>query len=40
MMKVALLMAWLAVAAIALPPQNPIIGIFTLPSEGDEPKAG
>jgi hypothetical protein len=39
-MKATFLLALLAVYAAALPAQNPVIGIFTLPDEGDEPKAG
>lgn len=39
-MTTAVLVALLAVLGLALPPQNPVIGIFTLPDEGDEPRAG
>lgn len=39
-MKTEIVLALLVALTMTLPSQAPIIGIFTLPDEGEEPKLG
>ena len=39
-MRIAVALALIMVIYAAMPPQTPVIGIFTLPDKGDEPKEG
>ena len=39
-MRLIIILALIMLGLAALPPQNPVIGIFTLPDEGDEPREG
>lgn len=39
-MKIIVALALILAINAAMPPQGPVIGVFTLPDEGDEPKEG